>query len=162
VRTITQQHIDSLIADAAAADRLRTIFRLHEHEEPVQRMVNAVLPGSYVTPHQHAAPPKVELMAILRGRMAMVEFWPDGEVREAHLLDESGPLKIVDIAPATYHCMVAITPAAVLEIIQGPYHAETHKQFAPWAPAEGSDQAADYLAALTENLRARLGIGRLL
>jgi hypothetical protein len=54
----------------------------------------------------------------------------------------------VDIRPGVYHTMIALTPSAVLEIIQGPYQADTHKQFAAWAPREGTPETRDYLARL--------------
>jgi hypothetical protein len=44
----------------------------------------------------------------------------------------------------------------VLEIIQGPYHPDTHKQFAPWAPHEGTPEAAAYLRGLEEQITAQL------
>lgn len=153
MRTITATMIDDLIAQAAASARKRTIYRLHEHEEPVQRMVNALVPGTYVTPHQHAAPPKVELLSILRGQVAALHFTSDGQVEAVHILDENGPIKVVDIAPGEFHNMVALTPCAVLEIVKGPYDAATHKQFAPWAPAEGQPGTDDYLKMLEERIR---------
>lgn len=156
MRTITDDHITALIAEAAALPRRRTILRLHEHEEPVQRMVNALVPGTYITPHQHAHPPKVELMCILRGRVALLQFSETGTVEEIHILDEHGPVKIVDIAPGAFHNMVALDPCAVLEIIKGPYDAATHKQFAAFAPLEGAPDAEAYLRGLEEQIRERL------
>jgi cupin fold WbuC family metalloprotein len=148
MRTITSAQIDDLISQAAASDRKRTIFRLHEHHEPVQRMVNALVPGTYVTPHQHGDPPKVELLSILRGRVAVFHFEPDGQIRESHMLEAGGPVEVIDIAPGDIHSMIALEPAAVLEIVQGPYDPATHKQFAEFAPPEGDPAAVDYLAWL--------------
>ena len=150
MRTITESMILDLIEQAKRSDRKRTIYRLHEHEEPVQRMVNAVIPKTYITPHKHGEPPKVELMSILVGKVAMLQFSDDGQVDEVHILDANGAVKIVDIAPNTYHSMVALEPSAVLEIIKGPYDPLTHKQFAEWAPLEGDSACASYL----ENLEA--------
>ena len=140
--------IDDLITQAAQSPRKRTIHRLHEHEEPVQRMVNAMVPGTYTPPHKHKNPDKVELFSILVGKVAVLQFNDRGDVVEVFVLDTNGPLKIVDIAPRTYHALVVLEPSAVVEIIQGPYDAQTHKQFAPWSPAEGDSQAALYLSQL--------------
>jgi cupin fold WbuC family metalloprotein len=137
--------IDDLIREAASFPRKRAIYRLHEHHEPVQRMINAVVPGTYAPPHKHEAPDKVELFSILKGRIAILEFDAEGEVRNVFVLDASGPMRIVDIAPRVYHSLVALEPAAALEIIQGPYDAQTHKRFASWAPAEDSADAPAYL-----------------
>jgi cupin fold WbuC family metalloprotein len=154
LRTITTALLDDLIAQAAAHPRRRVPYRFHEHEEPVQRMINAIQPGSYITPHRHAQPPKVELIAILRGQAAVVEFAPEGEIAAVHVLDANGPTRGVDIPPGVIHNFVALTPCAVLEIIQGPYHPDTHKQFADWAPAEGSPAAAAYLKQLEARVRS--------
>ncbi|MFW5691589.1 MAG: WbuC family cupin fold metalloprotein [Chloroflexota bacterium] len=148
MRTINQKQLDDLIAQAAQSQRKRTIYRLHEHDEPVQRMINAVVPGTYVTPHEHSQPPKVELLTVLRGQIAVLKFAPDGTVHAVHILAEDGPLHVVDIAPGEIHSMVALAPSAVLEIVQGPYDPVSHKQFAPFAPAEGQPGTEDYLSKL--------------
>jgi cupin fold WbuC family metalloprotein len=149
MRIITEAQIDDLMQQAAASARLRTIFRLHEHAEPVQRMVNALIPGTYVTPHEHSHPPKTELIAILRGAVAVLTFDRAGAVESVVHLRAEGPRLAVDIAPGEIHSMLALEPAAVLEIVQGPYDAATHKQFASFAPLEDSVEAADYLQFLT-------------
>jgi len=149
MRAIKQVDIENLIFQARRSPRKRVIYRLHEHEEPVQRMVNALIPGTYVAPHKHENPDKVELFSILQGKIACIQFNHIGEVEAVLELDEEGPIKIVDIAPRTYHTILALQPSAVLEIIQGPYEEATHKHIAPWAPPENSPKANDYLIYLT-------------
>ena len=56
IRTLTTFDFDALLGEASRSPRRRAIYRLHEHEEPVQRMLNAMLPGTYVQPHKHEAP----------------------------------------------------------------------------------------------------------
>lgn len=156
IRTISETMIADLIAQAAESPRKRTIYRLHEHEEPVQRMVNALVPGTYTPPHKHENPDKVELFSILVGKVALFHFGEIGTVQAVFILDANGPIKIADIAPRTYHALVALEPSAVVEIIQGPYDARTHKQFAPWAPAENSSEAFSYLQQLEQIAYAEL------
>lgn len=159
MRPITHQLIDDLIAQAATSPRKRVPYNFHEHDEPVQRMINAIVPGSYVTPHQHGNPPKVELIAVLKGQAAMLHYTPDGAVEAIYIMGEGADSVYgVDIPPGVFHNFVALTPCAVLEIIKGPYEAATHKQFAPWAPAEGSPEAAAYLANLEALIHERTGI----
>lgn len=149
MRAITQVEIEQLIWQASKSTRKRAILRLHEHEESVQRMVNAVLPGTYVPPHKHETPDKVELFSILKGKVAVLKFNEIGEIDAVLPLDDNGPIKIVEIPPRTYHSIVALKPSAMLEIIQGPYVAFTHKQLAEWAPPEDSPKARDYLIYMT-------------
>ncbi len=149
LRSITQIEIDDLIFQAKRSERKRKIFRLHEHHEPVQRMVNAVIPGTYITPHKHENPDKVELFNILKGSVAVLQFNETGEVEVVLRLEAKGNTKIVDIPPRTYHTLIPLEPSALLEIIQGPYEETSHKQFAPWAPREDDQKATDFLMYLT-------------
>lgn len=156
IRAVTQAMIDDLIEQAAQSPRKRVIYRLHEHEELVQRMVNALVPGTYTQPHKHENPDKVEMFSILVGKVAVLHFADDGVVQGVFLLDVDGPVRIVDIAPRTWHALVALEPSAVVEIIQGPYDPHTHKRFARWSPAEDSPDAGDYLKHLEHIVSARL------
>ena len=157
MRVITRLDIEGLITEANLSARRRAILRLHEHEETVQRMVNAILPGSYVTPHKHENPDKVELFNILVGRVAVLQFSAVGEVEDIAILEQGGLNVVAEIPPRVYHSMIALEPAAVLEIIQGPYDAATHKKFAPWAPQEDNHYARDfylYLESIVHNRAA--------
>ena len=149
LRSITQVEIEDLIFQAKKLPRKRNILRLHEHHEPVQRMVNALIPGTYVTPHKHENPDKVELFCILKGCIAVLEFNERGDVEIVIKLDTAGQVKVVEIPPRTYHTIIPLEPSAVLEIIQGPYEESSHKQFATWAPLEDNPKATDYLMYLT-------------
>lgn len=154
IRTITTALVTGLIAQAAGSPRLRANYNFHNSHEVVQRMINALVPGTYVTPHKHENPDKVEMLSILTGRAAFFHYTPTGAVQEIVILDAAGPINAVDIPPREYHNFVALTPCAVLEIIQGPYDPATHKQFAPWAPPEGTPDCAAYLARLEAAARA--------
>lgn len=159
MRPITEALITDLIIQAEQSERGRMPYCFHEHHEPVQRMLNALLPGTYVTPHKHQNPDKVELINILRGRAACIHFTQDGDVEAIFVLETNGPVRGVDIRPGVYHTFVALTPCAVLEIIQGPYEAATHKQFAAWAPLEGSPDALTYLKKLESIINAAVETG---
>lgn len=137
MRTIDLDLLDLLRAEAAANPRRRAIHRFHEHEEPVQRMLNALCDDSYVQPHRHANPDKVELFSALAGRLLVLTFDDEGRVQAHQVLDPNGPVIGAEIPPRTWHAILALDPVSVaLEIIQGPFDAATHKQFAAWAPEE--------------------------
>lgn len=161
MRLITQELIDTLLAQAAQAPRKRVPYNFHEAHEPVQRMINAIVPGSYVTPHKHENPDKVELIAPLVGRAALIHYTDTGAIQDIFILDAAGPVRGIDIPPRTYHNFLALTPCAVLEIIQGPYHPDTHKQFATWAPHEDTPEAAAYLADLEQRVQERSSVPKL-
>jgi cupin fold WbuC family metalloprotein len=143
---------ESLIARVVEASResprRRMVLPLHKGPEAVlQRMLNAVQPGSYIQPHRHAVP-RAESLILLRGAFRFVAFDESGEVRQAVDLRESGDLA-VDIEPGIYHSMVALLPdSVVFEVKTGPYDPDGDKDFASWAPREGSPEAASWLEEL--------------
>ena len=156
MRVITDAIIDQTIRAARSSPRKRAHFILHQPEDPVQRMVNAILPGSYIPPHKHQNPDKIELFAILKGQVAALKFTSDGKIDKIHLLDESGPIKIVDIKPRIYHGFIALKPSALLEIIQGPYRRATHKHWPDWSPREDDPKAAAFLKNLEHQVKTYL------
>jgi cupin fold WbuC family metalloprotein len=137
MRLIDEALMLDLAAQADASPRRRAIVRFHEHEEPVQRMLNALRDDSYVQPHRHADPDKVELFAALSGKFLVLEFDDAGAVTSHAVLSSDGPVRGAEIRPRTWHALLALTPVAIaLEIIEGPFEATTHKKFAPWAPED--------------------------
>ncbi|HUS17319.1 MAG TPA: WbuC family cupin fold metalloprotein [Chloroflexia bacterium] len=153
LRPIDRTLLDVATAAAQRDPRRRAILRYHELDEPLQRMLNAVEPGSYVRPHRHADPPKVESFILLRGRAAIIRFDDAGTILEVATLAAGGPQHGVEIPPGAWHMLLALEPGTVFyETKNGPYDPTSDKDFAPWAPAEG-DRAADaYLAAVEARL----------
>lgn len=139
---------------ARESDRRRAVHRFHELAEPVQRMINAIEPDSYVRPHKHENPDKVEAFLALRGKAAVISFTEDGSVRGGVVIAARGGPRGVEIPPRTYHMVISLEAGTVLfEIGQGPYDAGTHKKWPSWAPPEGTPEGAAFLA----DLRAKLG-----
>ncbi|MBM3205947.1 cupin fold metalloprotein, WbuC family [Candidatus Shapirobacteria bacterium] len=154
MRVISKSLIDDLIRQAKKSPRQRAIFRFHRHQEPVQRMLNAIEVGSYIPPHKHENPDKVEAFVILKGKIAILRFDNQGKIIQKEILDEKGPVYGVDIAPGEWHMMMALKKECVVyEVIQGPYQKKTHKKFAPWAPDEEATQEAKfYLRKIKKDL----------
>lgn len=151
------------LADAASASpRRRRHFNLHaDYADPCQRLLNAMRRDSYIRPHRHLADPKAETLFALKGRFAFVTFDDEGAVTavtpfasEAHL---AGPADLlgVEVAVGLWHTVVALSDEAVLlEIKAGPFRPDAAKEPAPWAPEEGSDAGAAYLATLAASAAA--------
>lgn len=141
---------ETILEEGCAASRLsprrRIILPLHRTQDaPVQRMLNFFQPGTYVRPHVHPGPGQSELVQVLRGRLGVLLFAPDGEVLGAHDL-EGGPVSLIDLEPGQWHGMVCLAPDTVIvEIKKGPYSAALDKTFADWAPEEGDLRASDCL-----------------
>ena len=152
---------DALIATAIDASRQsprrRIILPLHQKaDEVLHRMLNAVQPGSYVRPHRHLAPPKAESLVLLRGSVRFFVFGETGEVAETFVLSAGSSQLGLDVRPGVYHTFVALAPdTVVFEVKPGPYEPTTDKDFAPWAPPEGTPEAAAYLASLASRTATR-------
>lgn len=132
---IDRQLLDTLSKQASNSPRRRFIHRFHEHPDPVQRMINVVEPDSYVMPHKHEDPDKVEAFIILQGKAAIISFDDSGTIQDCVIIDQNGPAKGVEIVPRTWHCVLSLEPGTALyEVLEGPYETSSHKAFAEWAP----------------------------
>ena len=137
--------------DAAANPRKREVHFLHRNtSEPLQRMLNAVQLQSYIRPHRHVQPGKAESVVLLSGALAFATFNDDGSLSlsDSVYLHAGGALA-VDCREGVWHTFFAVEPnTVVFEVKAGPHDAATDKEFAPWAPEEGSLEAQAYLALL--------------
>ncbi|MFP4614928.1 MAG: WbuC family cupin fold metalloprotein [Thiohalorhabdus sp.] len=146
ITPIDHQRVARLSDAAQGRERLRANDNLHpELADPVQRMLNALEPGTYVRPHRHDDPPKWELFLALSGAAACLTFDEAGTVTERCEIRAGGPLYGVEIPAGAWHSVAALEPATVLfEIKPGPYAPLADKDFASWAPAEGEAGAAAF------------------
>ena len=143
MRTFSRQRLDDLLEQAARRPRRRLNLNLHpELTDPVQRLFNAIAPGSYVRPHRHD-PSRWELFVVFSGRAVVLSFDDDGIVTGRAELSPDGPELAVEIAGGVGHTVAALgEETLLLEVKPGPYHALSDKDFAPWAPAEDEPASA--------------------
>ena len=152
--TINRQLTSGVAEQAKRSPRLRSNHNFHaDYAEPVNRMLNAFEPGTYVRPHKHESPDKCEVFILLTGRALALRFDDTGTIVEHAVLDGASGVYGVEFAPREWHSIVSLAPGTVLyEVKPGPYVPISDKNFAPWAPAEGSLEAADYMASLLAGL----------
>ncbi len=155
LRPIGRNQMDEARALALDSPRRRAIVRYHDHAEAVQRMMNALEPDSYVRPHRHCDPDKVEVFVALAGRALVLLFDDHAAVRDYVLLAPHGPQTGVEIPARAWHSVIALDPGTVLyEIIEGAFSPATHKTYASWAPAEGSPEASAFHDALLMRVKS--------
>lgn len=144
--------LDSVSAQAKESPRLRKNHNIHRsHEEPCNRLLNAVEPGSYIRPHRHLDPAKAESVVILRGTLGVIEFDDNGAVLHKILLVPGGNAVAANVPPGVFHTFVSLETGTVFfEAKAGPYRPITEEEFAGWAPAEGSPDVQAYLEKLVE------------
>jgi cupin fold WbuC family metalloprotein len=151
MNTVDLSRLDRVSAAARASARLRMNDNLHEMEDVVHRLLNATEPGTYVQPHRHRTPAKVETVSVLRGRGAVLIFDDRGELVEKAILSPSGPQLVAEIPAGAWHSLVALAPGTVwFEVKLGPYAAPAPEDVASFAPAPGTPEAARYLAKMLQ------------
>ncbi|MBW2982187.1 WbuC family cupin fold metalloprotein [Candidatus Woesearchaeota archaeon] len=141
---INNELINQVLEKAENSPRKRAVHCFSKPEDKIQRMINAGLKDTYVRPHKHENPDKLEIFLILKGKAAVLIFDDDGKITDSVILDENN--QIVEIPSKKWHSFIILSEkAALYEIIGGPYDPETHKRFAPWAPEEDTEESIIYL-----------------
>jgi cupin fold WbuC family metalloprotein len=149
---INNNLIQKAIDSSRISPRKRIILPFHKlPSDNLHRMLNALQPNSYVQPHRHLDPPKAESIIVLKGAIIFVEFNNTGEIESFCRLSSESFNIGVDIEPGIFHTFFAVVADTVLfEVKPGPYEQISDKDFASWAPMEGSESAFEYLRNLYE------------
>jgi len=151
---INDDFINPVSAQAKSSPRKRMNYNFHKlPEDTLQRMLNAMEPGTYVRPHKHENPDKREVFFVLRGSVAVVEFDTMGNITDWSILDASKGSFAAEIAEKVFHTVVCLEPVTVsYEIKDGPYLMENDKNFASWAPEENSETRHEYLEKILRTI----------
>lgn len=149
VFSLTGEILETGLAAARESPRKRIIQPIHRTQEAiVQRMLNFMLPGTYLRPHLHPREEAIETVQVLQGELGFIIFEEDGSVRQLHRLSAGGD-GLIDIEPRIWHGLVVLAPdTVILEIKRGPYDLKRDKIFADWAPAEGDPETDAYRESL--------------
>jgi cupin fold WbuC family metalloprotein len=155
---ITDELLNTISNEAKASDRKRCTYSFHNsNSDYIQRFLNAGEIGTYVRPHKHENPDRVEIFLILKGRFLVIEFDDDGEIIDHIILDSEKGKKGVEIPPKTWHSLIVLKEGSVLyEVKEGPFIMETDKIFAKWAPEEGTKEAQEFNKKIISNLKTCL------
>ena len=164
IKVFTVAELDALSREARCSNRRRQHQNIHkDYSEPCQRFFNAIEPDSYLRPHRHGSSQGPETMVAIRGFMTLVVFDEEGKIRAAHTfgagrhVEERGIPVGVETPPGRWHTVVSLEPSSILlEIKAGPFDPDEPKVMAPWAPEEGSPEAANYLAQLRADLSTKV------
>lgn len=145
MKLITESLLDEVSQQAIESPRLRMNYNMHDSlEDGVQRMLNALEPGTYLPPHRHAHPAKVETYIVLRGRLIAFFFTEQGEVEQFVELSPSYGQYGVEIPAGVWHTLVTMEKGTVIfEVKEGPYVPLSKEDLAPWAPSPTEVYAVD-------------------
>lgn len=151
---INETFISKTSEKAKTSPRRRMNYNFHKEDSArLQRMLNAMEPGTYIQPHKHENPDKVEAFFVLRGRILVVEFDDSGNIVEHIILDAKTGNYGAEIAPRTWHTIISLESGSVAyEVKDGSYNVSSDKNFAPWAPSEGDENCKSYIAEILKKL----------
>lgn len=153
ISIVDSEQINELFSLAQLLPQKRASLTLpRDPSEKTERVINAILPESYIRPQKHRNPSQTETLSPLTGAAELVTFGDDGEILQKELLRKE---MVAEVEANTWYTVVARSPFAVLEIRVHPlgYDKEKDEAFAPWAPEEGTKEADIYF----EKLRQKLG-----
>ncbi|MDG5800690.1 WbuC family cupin fold metalloprotein [Marinilabiliaceae bacterium ANBcel2] len=142
--------LNKVSQEALESKRKRKNYNFHtSFEDPVNRMLNALEPGTYVPPHNHSDPDKREVFLILTGQCAVIYFDDEGAITDGTILDRDKGVYGIEVPPGRWHTVVALEAGTVVyELKDGPYIPVKDKNRASWAPAEDSSDSSEYLKLL--------------
>jgi cupin fold WbuC family metalloprotein len=153
MKIIDQNTITELCDKAQASERRRAHLNLHPQlDDPIQRLAAAIEPDSYIRPHRHPEAGKWELFTVLRGRFMVYRFDELGTILSKELLTATGDAaSLIEMPAGSWHCVMALDTGSVFfEVKPGPYTPLDDKDFASWAPAEGSAGVSDFMQWLKQ------------
>jgi cupin fold WbuC family metalloprotein len=157
MKILDKHLLQSLSAQAKQNPRLRQNHNLHDsYDDPSQRLLNAMEPGSYVRPHRHLGHPKPEGFVAVRGRLALLTFDEQGRVEQVVLMGPEESVFGADLPCGVWHTIVSLEEgSAFYETKPGPYQPIPPMDLAPWAPEEGSAGVGAYLEKLGQIIVAQ-------
>jgi len=152
LKIVTEELLIELSQKARSLPRKRLNLNFHDDlADPINRMLNAFEPGTYIQPHRHENPDKREVFIVLRGSLVVAFFDDSGNPIDFILLDPKHGTYAIEVPPGAWHSVISLeTGTVVYEIKDGPYQQITDKNFASWAPKEGHPDCDEYLRKLTD------------
>ena len=145
-RRIDQKLFTQVAAEARQHPRLRLNHNFHREQDPVQRFLNVLQPGTYVRPHRHrrnGSGTGFECFLVLQGAIGLLLFNTEGEIQHQLHLNANRPTHGIEVAKDQFHTLVALeTDSVIIELKQGPYQPTQDKDFLCRFPQEGTEEAA--------------------
>ena len=151
MQIVSHELLNEVTQKAKVSLRRRMNHNFHDDlADPINRMLNAFEPGTYIQPHKHENPDKREVFILLRGSLVVVFFDNLGNATDFVLLNRDKGNYAVEIPEGVWHSLFALESGSVVyEVKDGPYLPMNDKNFASWAPKEGDLGCEEYLKNLT-------------
>ena len=149
----------NLTHEAHNSPRKRFSVNIHkEFKDPCQRLFNVICLTSYIQPHRHSLDPKDECLIAIKGLFALIIFDDSGSISKVLKFGSESYRSEninfgVEIPSTVWHTVISLVEDSVLfEVKRGPFNPTSSKDFAIWAPSEGSLGSDQYLSFLKESV----------
>lgn len=155
MKVINEQLLNEITEKAKQSPRLRMNYNCHDQlDDPLNRLINAMEPGTYLRPHRHLNPDKDESFLILRGKIALFTFDDKGNIEERLILNPQEGIYGADIKAGVWHGLVVLEPGTALyEAKCGPFAPLSPENFASWSPEpENTEEVKAYIEFLIQNI----------
>ena len=159
IPVLTEEDKKEGLQQADASPRRRHPKILHKQGDEFNEVINFMMEDSYMQPHLHPGPEKIEKIYILEGKLATLFFDDTGAVTKCTILEKGG-IELIEVPAFTWHTYVMLTPSAVTyETMMGKYEPQTWKNFFTIAPAENTPESINYLTFLKKTALDRIERG---
>ncbi len=150
---VNSADLSALVARARSAARRRQNLNIHGRtDDSINRLLNAVEPGSYIRPHRHSD--KLETLLAVAGSFELIFFDDEYRLLRRAFLGGSGAT-LIEYPANTWHSLIALQTGSIFfEVKAGPYEPLRAEDYLPGWPAENS---ADVPRALSWLKQAQHG-----
>ena len=149
MKVFSSQYFDELLHSANQSQRLRAHANVHcSYTDQCQKLFNVIKVNSYIRPHRHSLDPKEECLIAIKGLFGLIIFTDHGIIESITFFGSekySEKLLIafgLELPAGVWHTVISLEDDSVLfEVKGGPFNPSLAKEFAPWAPEEGTQHA---------------------
>jgi cupin fold WbuC family metalloprotein len=138
---IGQHEISALIERARTGKRLRQNLNVHQAlDDPINRLLNAVEPQSYIRPHRHRD--RNETLVAVSGSFDVLYFDSAGTLIDRKRLAPDRSV-LIEYPAGAWHTLVARESGSVFfELKAGPYVPTPPEDFLSGWPSEGDAEVS--------------------
>ena len=155
MKLLDEKLLDEITDRAKQAPRLRMNYNFHESlDDPINRLINAMEPDTYLRPHRHKNPDKNEIFLLLRGKAALFLFDDKGNITKQVIFDPKNGIYGGEIPCDVWHTLIVLESGSVVyEVKQGPFAPLSPENMAPWSPvAEDTENVKLFLEKLKSQI----------
>lgn len=134
MRLVDNSQLERLYEQAKVSERKRSHLLLHRsHQDKVQRLIIAMVKGSYVEPHYHELDYQWEMFTVLQGVVNVTLYTQEGDVLHSYKAGPEEVASIIEFAPGDIHSVECLSATSLMiEVKEGPFNPAFAKAHPEW------------------------------